>query len=85
MSAELKVFTFLNWCCKKLINPAFVNPAGDFGIVPEQLMLMSKDHNILFERKITISLLLCSNMENSRRVPERPRSFTRKGNSSQFK
>ncbi|WZY69354.1 hypothetical protein YC2023_001594 [Brassica napus] len=31
------------------------------------------------------SLLLCSNMKKSRRVQVPPRSFTRKGNSSQFK
>ncbi|KAH0902981.1 hypothetical protein HID58_042484, partial [Brassica napus] len=28
------------------IPKAFVNPGGDFGIVPAQLVLMSKDHNI---------------------------------------
>ncbi|KAF3503633.1 hypothetical protein F2Q69_00041476 [Brassica cretica] len=28
------------------VPKAFVNPGGDFGIVPAQLVLMSKDHNI---------------------------------------
>ncbi|KAH0857916.1 hypothetical protein HID58_086177, partial [Brassica napus] len=46
------------------IPKAFVNPGGDFGIVPAQLVLI--------------------NIEKSRRVQVRPRSFTRKGNSSQF-
>ncbi|CAN6923552.1 unnamed protein product, partial [Brassica oleracea] len=58
------------------IPKAFVNPGGDFGIVPAQLVLMSKDHNIH-----------CFSAAILRRAGEckcDQEAFTRKGNSSQF-
>lgn len=45
------LFIFLNWCRSSFSSGggkpiASATPAGDFGIGPEQLVLMSKDHNI---------------------------------------
>lgn len=42
---------FFNWCGLLSLSGvekpvASATPAGDFGIGPEQLVLMSKDHNI---------------------------------------